>query len=186
MAQYEPFDLVRMFLGEDWHVRFWAEVACRTAVMYLFMLVMTRFIGKRGVGQITPFEFLIVVVLGSATGDPMFYPHVPLLHGMIVITVVVLLQRLFARVTNRSQALHHALETRPVLLIADGRINAGGLGRQSLSRKELMMVLRMQGVEDVGAVRRAYIEPSGAVSIFQYPPERRREVESTLPDDATG
>ncbi len=35
MAQYEPFDLVRMFLGEDWHVRFWAEVACRTAVMYL-------------------------------------------------------------------------------------------------------------------------------------------------------
>ncbi|MDY6812116.1 MAG: DUF421 domain-containing protein [Pseudomonadota bacterium] len=186
MAQYEPFDLVRMFLGEDWHVLFWAEVACRTAVMYLFMLVMTRFIGKRGVGQITPFEFLIVVVLGSATGDPMFYPHVPLLHGMIVITVVVLLQRLFARVTNRSQALHHALETRPVLLIADGRINAGGLGRQSLSRKELMMVLRMQGVEDVGAVRRAYFEPSGAVSIFQYPPERRREVESTLPDDATG
>ncbi|HJO35089.1 MAG TPA: DUF421 domain-containing protein [Gammaproteobacteria bacterium] len=113
-------------------------------------------------GQITPFEFLIVI------------------------TVVVLLQRLFARVTNRSQALHHALETRPVLLIEDGRINAGGLGRQSLSRKELMMVLRMQGVEDVGAVRRAYFEPSGAVSIFQYPPERRREVESTLPDDATG
>ncbi len=49
-----------------------------------------------------------------------------------------------------------------------------------------MTVLRMQGVEDVGAVRRAYFEPSGAISIFQYPPERRREVESTLPDEATG
>lgn len=113
----------------------------------------------------------------------MFHLSKPLLHGMIVMTVVALLQRLFARITNRSLMLHHSLETRPVLLIADGQIDPEGLGRQSLFRKELMMALR---VEDIGAVRRAYVEPSGAISIFQYPPERRGEVESTLPDDATG
>lgn len=93
------------------------------------MLGMTRFIGKRGVGQITPFEFLIVVVLGSATGDPMFYPHVPLLHGMIVITVVALLQRVFARLTNHSLMLRHALESRPLLIRMDRSTRRGSASR---------------------------------------------------------
>jgi hypothetical protein len=72
MQEYQGFDLERMFIGEFSPVLL-AEIAVRTVVMYVYALAVVRFIGKRGLGQVTPFEFVIVIALGSATGDPMFY-----------------------------------------------------------------------------------------------------------------
>ena len=159
----------RIFLGDlTWGVVL--EIVLRTIVMYLYTLLLIRLVGKRGLGQLSPFELLIIVALGSAVGDPMFYPDVPLIHGMMVITVVIMLERLLVFVTERHRTVERLIESVPVCVVADGQLQPQNLDREDLSLAEIEMLLRLAGVENLGDVRRAYLEPSGKVSVFWKSP----------------
>lgn len=135
--------------------------------MYSYTLVLVRLLGKRGMAQLSPFEMVIIVALGSAVGDPMFYADVPLIHGMIVITVVVVLERLLVRLTEHNPRLERVIESTPILLVVDGEIRQEALEGEDISEAELFMALRQNGVEQLGEVRLAYLEPSGHVSVFK-------------------
>ena len=178
----DPLDFHRMFLG-DGVESYWflAEVLFRTCVMFAFAVVFARVVGKRAVGEISPFELVLIIVVSSAAGDPMFYPHVPLLHGIIVLTAASLLHRVFLRSTQRWWKAEAAVEGEPIKVINDGAILEDELGRAGLSRRDLMMLLRGASVQDTGEIERAYFEPSGKVSIFSYPKDKQKNVESTHP-----
>ncbi len=180
----QPFDLHRMFLGDQHQLLFLLEVVFRTVVMYGYSLVFARAIGKRAVGQISPFEFILIIIISSAAGDPMFYAHVPLLHGTAVMTVVMLLHRLVGAATARSERIEDLMEGEPTLVIREGRIVEEALGSSGLSRRELMMKLRTQGVQDMAVVDAAYFEPSGQLSVFKG--GREQEERSTRPDETGG
>ncbi len=170
----------RIFLGElTWLAV--GEIVLRTAVMYTYTLVLIRFLGKRGLSQLSPFELLIIVALGSAVGDPMFYPDVPLVAGMVVITGVVALEKVVVILTEKNRRLERLVESFPVLLVRDGVIQTETLDREQLSEDETRMRLRLEGVEFLGDVRRAYLEPSGQVSVFWQDP-RPGTGEQILPD----
>src|SRR5687768_8186714 len=94
--QIRVFDFQRIFLG-DLPLEFALEVAFRTAFMFAFTVILVRLLGKRGMGQLSPFELVIIIALGSSVGDPMFYPDVPLFHAMVVVTVIVISQRALVR-----------------------------------------------------------------------------------------
>ena len=181
-GDYTPFDLQRMFLGEDFAVLLLLEIVVRTAIMYTAALTLVRFIGKRGLGQLSPFEYIVVIAMGSAAGDPMFYPDVPLLHGIIVLAGVVLLEKGLISVAGRSERVSHFVESVPDVLIRDGVILDDHLRREGISRDELKVKLRERGITNVGQVQTAYLEPSGALSIFQGPEGGRFRGESTLPN----
>ena len=100
-----------MFFG-DGDAIFLVEIVIRTVVLYAFALLMVRLMGKRGMAQLTPFEFVIIVALGSAVGDPMFYPDVPLTHGFVVIVTVVAAQRLLTYLTSRNEGLERSNSSR--------------------------------------------------------------------------
>ena len=174
-----------MLLGDATGFLYLLEIAFRTAVMYLYALVFARFVGKRAVGQISPFEFILIIVISSAAGDPMFYRHVPLTHGILVLTVVLLLHRAMSFVTIRSERGEDVLEGEPLLVVEDGAVIASALGAGTLSRRELMSLLRQQGIEDVGEVDKAFFEPGGQLSLFQANQSEQKKTESTLPGDYT-
>jgi uncharacterized membrane protein YcaP (DUF421 family) len=155
------------------------EIALRTTVMYLYTLALVRLLGKRGMAQLSPFEMVIIVALGSAVGDPMFYADVPLIHGIIVVTVVVGLERLIVRLTENNQWLERVVESTPVLLVADGEIVRAALDDEDLSEAELFMALRQNGIEQLGEVRLAYLEPNGHLSVYRT--EKSRTGMSVLP-----
>ena len=83
----EPFDLMRMLVGGQPPL-FFAEIVLRTLIVYAYTFGLVRWLGGRSVAQLSVIEFLLVIALGSAVGDAMFYPDVPLLHAMLVITPV--------------------------------------------------------------------------------------------------
>ena len=170
----------RIFLGDLTWIAV-LEILLRTAVLYLYTLVLIRLVGKRGLGQLSPFELLIIVALGSAVGDPMFYPEVPVLSGMVVITAVVGLERLFVFLTERNQTMENLIESVPVCVVADGNLVQENLDKEDLSKHEIQMLLRLEGVENLGDVRRAYLEPTGKVSVFWYP-SKAGSGDSILPD----
>jgi uncharacterized membrane protein YcaP (DUF421 family) len=156
----------RIFFG-DLTVELVLEIVLRTAVMYLYTLGLVRVLGKRGLGQLSPFELVIIVALGSAVGDPMFYADVPLVHGIIVISAVVALERVLVKLTERNRRVERLIESIPVLLVRDGVLLAEALNQEDLSENEVFMGLRQQGVEFLGEVRRAYLEPSGQITVFK-------------------
>ncbi len=177
----QPFDWYRIFIGEQTGLLFLLEIVFRTTVMYVYAIVFSRFVGKRGVGQISPFEFILIIIISSAAGSPMFQAHVPLSHGLLVLTVVMLLHRSASLLTDRSARAEDVMEGRPLLVVEDGHVVEDALRSGALSRRELMMLLRQQSVRDVGEVDRAFLEPSGTLSVLQADPGSARQTESTIP-----
>ncbi|QDV72851.1 DUF421 domain-containing protein [Botrimarina mediterranea] len=185
MTPLEPytFDLVRICFGDKppW---FLFEVALRTFVIFAYTLVLLRWMGKRGMGSLTPFEFAIIVALGSAVGDPMFYDDVPLVHTMLVIAIVVGMQRGLSWMTERNKTVERVIESTPRLLVRGGVIHMANLHREQLSHDELCEALRAEGVRQLGEVEFAYLEPSGKLSVLRY--EQPRPGLPILPDGSNG
>ncbi|SEJ45818.1 Uncharacterized membrane protein YcaP, DUF421 family [Deinococcus reticulitermitis] len=154
-----------MLLG-DFEPLFLLEVAVRTGLMFLWLLLLLRLTGKRGLAQLSPLELAIVIGLGSAAGDPMFYAEVPLLHGMLVLAIVVGFQRLLAWLIIHSEAVETFVEGVPVELVRDGVMQLRGLERANISREDLFERLRPAGVRQLGQVQRAYFEQDGNISVF--------------------
>lgn len=179
-TEAHSFDLYRIFVGDQPPI-FFVEILFRTIVMYLYVLLVLRLMGKRGMGQLSPFEFTIIIALGSAVGDPMFYPEVPLLHCLAVVTVVVGMTRFVTYLSNRSEKVEKFLEGQPCRVVADGELDLESIDRERFSREELFMLLRERGVRQLGQVQRAYLEPSGAISAFRAPDERCKPGLPVLP-----
>jgi uncharacterized membrane protein YcaP (DUF421 family) len=165
-ADVHTFDLYRIFIG-DQPLTFLIEILFRTAVMYVYVLLILRLLGKRGMGQLSPFEFTIIIALGSAVGDPMFYPEVPLLHCLAVVTAVVAMTRFVTYLSNRSETVEDFLEGQPCSVVTEGELNLKAIDSERFSREELFMLLREKSVSQLGEVRQAYLEPSGAISAFR-------------------
>ena len=159
------FDLGRMLFGDEPPL-FLLEIAFRTFVIYAYTLVLIRWIGSRSIAQLSLVEFLLVIALGSAVGDAMFYPDVPLVHCMIVITVVVLLDKTLGYVVTRSSRLEDLIEGKSVEVVKDGLIRCRELERLNLGHDELFEQLRAKDVEHLGQVRAAYLETNGSLSVF--------------------
>ena len=162
-----PFDWARLFLG-DAPPLFYLEIVFRTVVIFGWLLLMLRLMGKRGLAQLSAIEFAIVIALGSAAGDPMFYPEVPLLHAMLVITLVVGLQQGMAWLIRRSERFETFVEDRPNELVRSGRIQIEEMEYAKLSLEDLLESLRNHGVRQLGEVQRAYLEQNGQLSVFKH------------------
>lgn len=166
-----PFDLGRLLLG-DAPPLFLAEILLRTLVIYSFALLMLRLIGGRSVAQMSIVEFLLVIALGSAVGDGMFYPDVPLLHCLAVVAIIVGLSKLLDDLTLRFRRAKRLLDGRPVQVISDGRILTGGLRQRDMGPTELAAFLRLHGIRNLGELRAVYLEPMGQLSVFRADPPR--------------
>lgn len=166
-AAITAFDLKRMLIGDDPPL-FMLEIVVRTLIIYAYTLLLLRWLGSRAIGQLSTVEFLLVIALGSAVGDAMFYPEVPLLHAMLVVTIVVFANKLLDIMIGRSGKAEQFLDGSPREAIRDGVIVPDFLRSSSLSRYELFQELREEGIEQLGEVRRAYIEKDGQVTVFKH------------------
>lgn len=155
-----------MFLGDEPPL-FLLEIVFRTAVIYVYALVLLRWLGSRTIGQLSTIEFLLVIALGSAVGDAMFYPDVPLLHALLVITVVVVANKGLDIVIARSVSAKRAIDGIPEEAIRDGVVLRKFMESNKLSENELFQQLREHGVTQLGEIARAYLETDGALTVFR-------------------
>ncbi len=176
------WDWHRIWLG-DQPPLFLLEILFRTSVLFVFLLIMIRLMGQRGIGDVSFFEIALIIAIGSAAGDPMFYPDVPLLHGMGAIAVVVALHQFVLKASQRSEKIQRLTEGEPQLIVKDGFLDLDGIERAQLARNEVMFELRQRGVEHLGQVRRAYFEVDGRVSVFLYEPDNIRAGLPILPPE---
>ncbi len=161
------FDLQRMVFGTEPSL-FYLEIVVRTLIIYAYAIALLRWLGSRTVGQLSTVEFVLVIALGAAVGDVMFYPEVPLLHALAVVTIVVLINKGLDTVMLRSERAERLIDGEPFEVMRDGVIDAEFLTKGPLTREELLQRLRENGFENLGEVRGAYIEKDGKLTAFRH------------------
>ena len=166
------FDWHRIFYSEDIPISYLAEIGLRTAVMFLTLIIALKFLSKRGVKQLSVFELAILIALGSATGDPMFYHYVPLTYGIIILVIVIVLYRIITRITGKSKLFEVLLEGRPVCLLKEGKIDHINYKKVGLPYDKFFAELRQKSVSHLGQVKKIYLETSGEFSIYMYSDEQ--------------
>lgn len=158
--------------SEKWD--FLPEVAIRSLLMFLIILFSLRIIGKRSVTQLSVFELGVIIGLGSAAGDPMFYKDVGLLPGIMVFAVMISLYRFMTFLINRSDKVERVLEGEPVYLVENGKFNFENFQNEPIAYEEFYAQLRQHNVVHLGQVQLAIIETNGAISLFYFPDDEVR------------
>ena len=163
----ESLDWEQIFLF-DKSLSFLIEVAFRTFVMFAVLLLTLKLTGKRGVRELSVFETVIIIALGSAAGDPMFYEEVAILPALTVFLVVILCYRLLTWLSGKSKRFEHFMEGKTECFIKEGKFAVDTFNKESLAQDEFFSELRQQSVSHLGQVEFAYLETSGEMSVFFY------------------
>ena len=174
------FDSSRIFF-KDLPVAFLGEVALRTVFAYVAVFLFLKLSGRRGIRQLTLFELVVILTLGSAAGDVSFYEDVPVVPVAMVFLTLLAMYRLTTFAISRSKRLEGWMDGKPVTVIEDGLYKLESLEGLNMSSSELFMELRQKGVEHLGQVRLAILETDGDVSLFFFERERVQPGLSVLP-----
>jgi len=143
----------------------WWELILRSAVVYVFLLVLLRLTGKRQVGQLAPFDLVLLLVLSNAVQNSMNGGDNSLIGGLISATVLIGINHAIGIATFRSKRLEAIIEGRPQLLVHNGRLFEDVMSRAKLTHHELNAALRQSGCANVCEVHAAILENNGSISV---------------------
>ncbi|MDX6022787.1 DUF421 domain-containing protein [Scandinavium sp. V105_16] len=173
----KAFDLHRMAFDKV-PVEFLGEVALRSLYTFILVFLFLKITGRRGVRQMSLFEVLIILTLGSAAGDVAFYDDVPMLPVLVVFISLAGLYRLVMWLMAHSEKLEDLLEGKPVIIVTDGELAWEKLQAENMTEFEFFMELRLNGIEHLGQIKRAILETNGQISVYFFGDD---EVKAGLP-----
>jgi uncharacterized membrane protein YcaP (DUF421 family) len=146
----------------------WWEFVARGAAVYSFLLVMVRITGKRTIGQFTPFDLLIVMLLSEAVSNSLTGGDESLSGGLIIASTLIALNVIIAVATSRSRRIADLVDGRPVLLGRDGKIYDDVVKKCRVAEGDVEQALREADCP-LHKMRCAFLEPDGKITIQQYP-----------------
>lgn len=167
------FNLYRIFWG-DTSLTLLAEIAFRTVIMYIYALILLRFISRRGFGTLSLFEIIIIIALGASIGEPMINTDIPLIRAFLVVAIVIIVMRTTVLLVSRSDKMEDIIEGTACRIVGNRRLDREGMRKVGYSQEEVALKLRLGGIEHLGQVKGAYVESNGDVSIFTYPTDQAK------------
>jgi uncharacterized membrane protein YcaP (DUF421 family) len=144
------------------------QIILRTGVIYLLVLIGVRLSGKREVGQMTPFDLTLLLLLSNSVQNAMTGPDTSLLGGAVAAATLLILNYLVANVSGGSRRFRKLVEGEPSLLIHDGKIIESHMEKERVSMDELHRALREHGLNSCDQVALAVLEVDGSISCLKY------------------
>lgn len=138
----------------------------RSIIVYAFLILTMRILGKRQMGELQPYEFALTILLAEIIADPVGEVSTPLLHGLIPVAAVIAMQGIISMLCLKSDRFRSLISGRPKVVIRRGVIDRQALGELCLSLSELLEGLRGAGFLDVSEVGTAIVEANGGISAF--------------------
>jgi uncharacterized membrane protein YcaP (DUF421 family) len=142
-----------------------ALIVFRTLVVYVVLLIGLRLAGKREVGQLTPFDLVVLLTISNAVQNAMVGPDTSLNGGILAALSLLIVNSVINRLGLSSKWLHTQLTGEPALLVSDGHLIVDHLKREGVSVDEVMEALREHGFDDLSKVKMAVLEVDGTISI---------------------
>jgi uncharacterized membrane protein YcaP (DUF421 family) len=153
-----------MFPG--WHVL--GGIVLRTAAVYATVLLGVRLSGKREVGQMTPFDLTLLLLISNAVQNAMTGPDNSLAGGIIAAATLLLLNYLIAEVSGGNRRFRKFIQGQPSLLVHDGQVIESHMAKEHVSMDELQRAMREHGIPSLHDVALAVLEVDGSISFLKY------------------
>ena len=143
-------------------------IALRTAAIYAVVLLGVRLSGKREVGQMTPFDLTLLLLISNAVQNAMTGPDTSLLGGVMAAGTLLVLNYFVADLSGVNRRFRKLIEGQPSLLIHDGQIMTVHMAKEHVSMDELERALREHGIASYHDVALAVLEVDGSISCLKY------------------
>jgi len=144
------------------------EIVLRTIVIYLVVLIGVRLSGKREVGQMTPFDLVLLLLISNSVQNAMTGPDTSVIGGIAAAANLLLLNYLIAELSGTNRRFRKVIEGQPTLLVHDGQLLTAHLTKEHVSMDELERSLREHGINNYHDVALAVLEVDGAISCLKY------------------
>ena len=143
----------------------WWEILVRTGVVYVALLFGFRLSGKRQIGQMTPFDLVLILLIANAVQNAMVGPDNSLYGGLIAAGALLVLNLAVARFRDRAGIFRKLVEGEPAVLISDGNLVPEAIRREGIDMQELEQAIREHGLAGLNEVKMAVLEVDGTISV---------------------
>jgi uncharacterized membrane protein YcaP (DUF421 family) len=140
------------------------DLVVRAVVIFLFVFVLTRVVGRRELSSMEPFDVILLVVIGDLVQQGITQSDDSVTGTLIVLATIALLTVGLSYVNFRVRRLRPLLEGTPIVLVDDGRVIDPHLARERITMEDLTAQARMQGIASLDDVRWGVLETSGQIS----------------------
>ena len=147
-------------------------IFARTIIIYILVLFVMRFMGKREIGQMQPFELVIAIMIADLASTPMAEIGIPILYGIIPILSLLLMHVVISVINLKSIKMREIICGKPRILIYRGKIDEEAMVQENFTINELQERLRVNNVSNLGDVEFAILETSGQISVVLKPEKR--------------
>lgn len=151
----------------------WWELVARAIIVYLSLIIFIRVTGKRQIGQLSPFDLVLLLILSEAVQNAMTAGDESVAGGLIVVATLLAINYLIGFITYKSRKAEDIIEGRPEILIRDGKLIEQVAQKSRISERELESTLREAGFFKMEDVRLAVLEDNGSVSVEGYDKGRK-------------
>lgn len=146
----------------------WWELVLRGLVVYIFLIVLLRLTGKRQIGQLSPFDLVLLLILSNAVQNSMNAGDNSLIGGLISATTLVAVNYLVGFITYKNKKLEAIIEGRPQIVIREGKLFKEVIDEAQITQQELDSTLRQSGYFEIKDVKLAILENNGTVTVQGY------------------
>lgn len=144
------------------------QIAARTAAIYMVVLLGVRLSGKREVGQMTPFDLTLLLLLSNAVQNAMTGPDTSLTGGTVAAATLLVMNYGVAEFSGLNRRFRKLVQGSPSLLVHDSQVLEAHMAREHVSMDELMRALREHGIGNLKEVALAVLEVDGSISVLKY------------------
>ncbi|HEX5187601.1 MAG TPA: YetF domain-containing protein [Nitrososphaeraceae archaeon] len=143
-------------------------VIFRTTIVTLLIVFVIKWLGNKGLGQLSSIELIIILGLGNAVSEPMLNPtETSIPQGFAVIIIAIAIFKMYDYLTTRYKRFGKVIVAEPILLVKDGNILHDALLKARISKDEFNSYLRLSGTENVSDIKLSYLEINGQVSFIK-------------------
>lgn len=146
----------------------WWELILRSVVVYFSLLFLLRISGKRQLGQLSPFDLMLLLIVSEAVQNSIVGSDNSLIGGLIAVTTLIVVNYAIGLITFKSKRLENMMEGRPQLLIHEGKVFEDIMLDAKLTHQELKSALRHLGYFELKDVKLAILENNGTISVQGY------------------
>jgi uncharacterized membrane protein YcaP (DUF421 family) len=150
------------------HIPVLGEIVLRTATIYLVVLLGVRLSGKREVGQMTPFDLVLLLLISNSVQNAMTGPDTSVIGGVAAALTLLVMNYLIAELSGTNRRFRKIIQGQPTLLVHDGNVLNAHMSKEHVSMDELERALREHGVNNYHDVALAVLEVDGSISCLKY------------------
>ena len=144
----------------------WWELIARGLIVYFFLILILRSTGKRQIGQMSPFDLVLLMVLSNAVQNSMNGGDNSVTSGLILAVTLVIANWTVGKITSSSKTMEQLIEGDPQVLFHNGKVYEKSMKDCQVTRQELIAAVHKAGYADLEAIRAAILENDGTISVI--------------------